>query len=145
MPSKRNAKTLQDVVDAVGTYPPEAYLFVQQGLNHTVRNVHGDVAEPDAAHHVGGKELCHGLRELALAQWGLMARTVLARWHITTTLDFGRLVFAMVQFNLLQKTDQDRLDDFENVFDFRTAFETNFKIVPPPALAGEAEDPRKGK
>jgi uncharacterized repeat protein (TIGR04138 family) len=145
MPAKRPAKTLQDVIDAVGTYPPEAYLFVQQGLNHTVRAVHGDVIDPEPAHHVGGKELCNGLRELALAQWGLMARTVLARWHITTTLDFGRLVFAMVQFNLLQKTDKDTLHDFENVFDFRTAFETEFKIVPPPALAGEAEADRKAK
>jgi hypothetical protein len=130
MPAKRPAKTLQDVIDAVGTYPPEAYLFVQQGLNHTVRAVHGDVIDPEPAHHVGGKELCNGLRE---------------RWHITTTLDFGRLVFAMVQFNLLQKTDKDTLHDFENVFDFRTAFETEFKIVPPPALAGEAEAARKAK
>jgi uncharacterized repeat protein (TIGR04138 family) len=139
MPAKRPAKTLQDVVDAVGTYPPEAYQFVQQGLNHTVQKVHGDVIDPEPAHHVGGKELCEGLRDLAISQWGLLARTVLARWNVTSTLDFGKIVFAMVQFNLLQKTDRDRLDDFKAVYDFRTAFETEFKIPPPPVLAGDAK------
>jgi uncharacterized repeat protein (TIGR04138 family) len=88
---------------------------------------------------VGGRELCLGLQEFALQQWGLLAKTVLARWNITTTLDFGRIVFAMVQHSLLQKTEDDCLDDFNNIYDFRTAFETSYRI----AVPTEQERPRQ--
>ena len=40
------------------------------------------------------------------------AQTVLSRWNITTTLDFGRIVFALIEIGHLQKTEADRLDDF---------------------------------
>jgi uncharacterized repeat protein (TIGR04138 family) len=128
MPTKSPAKSLQEVVDAVGVYPQEAFLFVQQGLTYTVEQVHGDVSETDASHHISGRDLCQGLREYALNEWGLLARTVLARWNITCTLDFGRIVFAMVEHRLLLKTDQDNLEDFRNVYDFREALETSYRI-----------------
>src|SRR5262249_20634110 len=89
-------KSLYEVVDEVGLYPIEAYLFVQSGLAHTVEKVHGGSADPSKSRHVNGRELCEGLREFALMNWGMLARTVLARWGITRTLDFGRIVFALV-------------------------------------------------
>ncbi len=131
MPAKTSTKSLQDVVDAVGVYPQEAFLFVQQGLTHTVDKIHRGVTDPDASHHVGGRALCEGLRDLALSQWGLLARTVLLRWNITTTLDFGRIVFAMVEHQLLQKTDEDNLEDFRGVYDFQAALETSYRIAAP--------------
>jgi uncharacterized repeat protein (TIGR04138 family) len=129
MPPKGPVKSLQEVVEAVGVYPPEAYVFVQQGLGYTVEKIH-QATDPEASHHVGGRELCEGLREFALKQWGLLARLVLARWSITTTMDFGRIVFAMVEHDLLQKTEEDQVEDFRQVYDFGAAFETNYKIAP---------------
>ena len=127
MPPKGPAKSLHDVVEAVGVYPEEAYVFVQSGLNYTVEKVHKQT-EPNASHHVGGRELCDGLRELAQNQWGMLARIVLERWNITSTLDFGRIVFAMVEHDMLQKTDDDTLEDFRHVYDFRAAFDSNYHI-----------------
>ena len=119
---------MQQVVDDLGLYPPEAYAFIQQGLSYTVQRVHGKVKDPKASRHVNGADLCEGLRELALQQWGRLARTVLRRWNVTSTLDFGRIVFAMVEAGLMQKTDDDTLEDFRNVFDFRAAFESDYQI-----------------
>jgi len=48
---------------------------------------------------------------------------VLGHWRITKTGDFGRIVFAMVENRLMQKTDRDDVRDFDNVFDFADAFE----------------------
>jgi len=127
MPPKGPTKSLQEVVDAIGVYPADAYLFVQQGLNYTVEKIHKET-DPEASHHVGGRELCDGLRELALNNWGLLARIVLSRWNITSTMDFGRIVFAMVEHDLLQKTDEDTIEDFRQVYDFRAAFESNYQI-----------------
>ena len=121
-------KSVQQVVEDLGVYPPEAYAFIQQGLSFTVQKLHGKVKDPKASRHVSGQDLCEGLREMALSQWGRLARTVLRRWNITSTLDFGRIVFAMVEAGLMQKTDDDTLEDFRNVFDFRGALEAEYQI-----------------
>lgn len=121
-------KSLQQVALDAGLYPAEAYEFVQRGLSHTVQKIHGSPGDPDASRHVSGPQLCEGLREFALLQWGMLARTVLRRWGIHSTLDFGQIVFILVEAGQMQKTEDDNLDDFRNVFDFRIAFEAGYRI-----------------
>ena len=129
-PSKEpiKQKSLCQVAREAGPYPAEAYEFVQRGLSHTVQKVHSAVVDPDANRHVSGQDLCEGLRELALCQWGLMARTVLRRWNITSTLDFGKIVFALIDAKMMQRTEDDQIEDFDNVYDFKTAFESGYRI-----------------
>lgn len=108
-------------------YPLAAFLFVQRGLDYTVRRLHGEAAgEEDPAaqesRHVTGQDLCYGLRDFAVEQYGLLARTVLRRWRIDRCEDFGRIVFLMVDAGLMHKNEQDSLDDFVDVFDFTDAF-----------------------
>ena len=120
-------RPIQQVVDE-GPYPVEAYDFIQQGLSFSVKKIHGGNIDPDANRHVTGQQLCHGLREYALAQWGMLARIVLRRWNITSTLDFGRIVFTLIEAGHMQKTDDDTLEDFRSVFDFRGAMESDYRI-----------------
>lgn len=114
-------------------YPVDAFLFVQRGLDSTVRSLHGEpdpssfddeeAYEADAeSRHVSGEQLCAGLRDFAIEQYGLMAQTVLRRWRITACEDFGHIVFAMVDANMMRKTANDRVEDFYDVFDFDEAF-----------------------
>ncbi len=121
-------KSLETVVEEVGLYPMEAYEFIQRGLGYTVDKLHGELKDPDASRHVSGRDLCEGLREFALQQWGLMARTVLTRWNIRKTYDFGRIVFALVESNWMQKTDDDTIEDFREVYDFAAAFDGGYRI-----------------
>lgn len=125
MPSKERppVKTLEQIVADVGLYPIEAYDFVQRGLTYTVQKLHGDKSDPEASRHVSGQQLSDGLREFAQLQWGYLAGTVLARWNITRTDDFGRIVFAMVDSGWMSKTEDDSAEDFHNVFDLRAAFD----------------------
>jgi uncharacterized repeat protein (TIGR04138 family) len=118
------AKSLLDVVNEVAIYPPEAFEFVRQGLSYTVLTMHGpgQAGDESATRHVNGRELCHGLRDYAHRQFGMMAGAVLARWNLTSTMDFGRIVFALVDNGFMQKTDHDLIDDFKDVFSFREAF-----------------------
>jgi uncharacterized repeat protein (TIGR04138 family) len=125
MPINETARrTLEQIVDECGRYPMEAFEFVRLGLNSTVMGIHGEMKarRADEACHVSGEQLCVGLKAYAIERYGVLAQAVLAHWGITRTLDFGRIVFAMVEGKLLQKTDEDDLRDFENVFDFDTAF-----------------------
>ncbi|MEM8782792.1 MAG: Minf_1886 family protein [Planctomycetota bacterium] len=110
-------------------YPLEAFLFVQQGLDQTVRDLHGEPDDDDiledpteSQRHVSGRQLCGGLRDFAVQQFGLMALTVLRYWGIHRCEDFGSIVFAMVDAGVMHKTDGDTIEDFRNVFDFKDAF-----------------------
>lgn len=123
-------KSIDEIVEIVGLYPREAFKFVQAGLSHTVEKIHAEIADdPEANRHVSGQQLCEGLREFALKEWGLLALTVLRRWNITGTYDFGRIVFALIEHKLMAKTDDDTIEDFRNVYDFKTAFaDSGYKI-----------------
>ena len=121
-------KTLEQVVEELGLYPIEAFEFIDHGLKYTVQKIHGEAKDPDANRHISGRDLCEGLREYALLKWGLMARTVLNRWNVRRTIDFGRIVFALVQHGHMSKTDEDTLEDFRDVYDFATAFDGGYRI-----------------
>ena len=122
-------KLLEEVIDEVGLYPRDAYIFVQEGLGYTVSKIHGTRRKKEGeSRHVSGQDLCNGLREYAQQKWGLMAGAVLGRWNVNRTLDFGKIVFALVDKGLMQKTDEDQLDDFRDVYDFKNAFEAGYRI-----------------
>lgn len=109
-------------------YPPESHAFVLDGLAHTVRLVHGDKVAvpadgvPDPSDHVSGEQLCLGLRDYAIRRYGRLAGTVLRRWNISETDDFGRIVFAMVESKKLLCRPEDTPASFRAVFDFAEAF-----------------------
>jgi uncharacterized repeat protein (TIGR04138 family) len=104
-----------------GRYKREAYRFVQEGLEYTMhrRGRRG---------HVSGRELVRGLRDLARERFGLMARTVLAQWGIRETLDFGEIVFNLIDEQIMSKQESDTRDDFRDVYDFEEEFERGMTI-----------------
>lgn len=117
-------KTLEQVVEECGRYPLGAFEFVREGLNYAVERIHGEAARSDDRQcHITGQQLCEGLRQFAIMRYGILAKAVLNHWNIRRTEDFGKIVFAMVEGRLMQKTEDDNIADFDNVFDFRTAFE----------------------
>ncbi len=102
-------------------YPPAAYVFVQAGLRHTADRLERE-DEQGETRHVSGQELCLGLREYAIHEYGHLARTVLESWRVRKTEDFGRIVFDLVRVGLLRKTEEDSMADFQGVFQFDEAF-----------------------
>ncbi|MCH8967343.1 MAG: hypothetical protein IID43_06660, partial [Planctomycetes bacterium] len=79
--------------------------------------------------HVTGRQLCWGLRDVALKRWGMLARTVLESWDVRETDDFGRIVFGFIECDMMQKQPGDSLDDFKDVYDFKEAFDETFKSI----------------
>ena len=96
-------------------YQETVYLFVLSALHHVIEQL----PEP---RHITGPELAAGVRDLALARFGPMARTVLEHWGVHATQDVGQIVFALVEAGILIKQDEDELQDFVGVFDFDEAF-----------------------
>lgn len=102
-------------------YRREAYRFVQEGLEFTMQR-------RGRRGHVSGRELVLGMRDLACERFGLMARTVLSQWGVTSTSDFGELVFNLIEEDIMSKQDSDTRADFANIYDFEEAFEREMKI-----------------
>jgi uncharacterized repeat protein (TIGR04138 family) len=100
-------------------YHETAYLFILSALHHVLERL----PEP---RHVSGRELADGVREVAIARFGPMARTVLAHWGIEGTADVGQVVFALVDAGILLKQDEDSPRDFDALYDFEEAFEADY-------------------
>ena len=117
-------KRMEDIIRQDGRYPPEAYGFLHEGLSYAIQKTHGDEAgKAGQQKHVTGKQLCLGLRDLAVERWGLLAKAVLERWNIRATIDFGNMVYLLVDSKFMRKTEEDSLEDFRDVYDFQTAFD----------------------
>ncbi len=114
---------MQQVIADDGRYPPEAFAFLHDGLNRAVHEVYHDKAGGEQQHHVSGQQLCRSLRDLAVERWGMLAKAVLNKWNIRESLDFGNMVYLLIDNNYMRKTDEDRLDDFRDVYDFDKAFD----------------------
>jgi uncharacterized repeat protein (TIGR04138 family) len=124
---------LAEVVQRDPRYAYEAYEFVFDALNHAQkllgRQKRGEAeGDPGPEHHVTGSELLEGIRDLALREFGLMARTVFHMWGIDRTDDFGEIVFNLVESKLMSKTDEDSRNDFRNVYDLDEALVEGYQI-----------------
>ncbi len=115
---------LADLARVDGRYAYEAYEFIFLALEHTHKLLgHQERTDEqeNRATHVTGQQLLQGARDLALQEFGMMARTVFRQWGINQTEDFGNIVFNLVEAGLMSKTPDDQLSDFRDVFDLDEA------------------------
>ncbi len=81
-----------------------------------------ETGEDEEERHVTGAELCRAIQQYAIDQYGYLARNVLEHWGIRSTGDFGEIVFNLIDIGQMRKTDSDRREDFNGVYDFDEAF-----------------------
>lgn len=117
-----------------------AYDFVRLSLDHTVKDLRKkDAVRAEKSRHVTGPELLEGLKSYALDQFGPLAKTVLNTWGIRRCRDFGDIVFNLIEYNVFSKTDNDRREDFSDIFEFDEAFVKPFQPAKRPRGASAAE------
>jgi uncharacterized repeat protein (TIGR04138 family) len=127
---------LMEVVQRDPRYAYEAYEFLFQALHHTQKKLgreppelaEGEAPPADHRYHVSGQELVQGARDLALREFGMMARTVLHQWGVCRTDDFGEMVFNLIAAGLMSKTDEDTRADFHALFDLDQALVQAYTI-----------------
>jgi len=118
--SAEKTESILQITRRDGRYGPQAYYFIFDALDFTIQRMR-------KARHVTGKELLEGVRAYATESFGFLARTVLGEWGITSTADFGEIVFNLVEAGLLSRTEKDTRADFEGLYDFDEAFVEEFK------------------
>jgi uncharacterized repeat protein (TIGR04138 family) len=98
------------------------------GLGHSA----GEASDTELAgvvRHVTGQQLCLALKRLAHEQYGYMAKLVLATWGIRSTSDFGEIVYNLIKIGEMSKSDDDRREDFDEVFDFDEALVRDYAMA----------------
>jgi uncharacterized repeat protein (TIGR04138 family) len=110
----------------------KAYDFVRLGLDHTVKEMKKkDASRVSRSRHVSGPELLDGLRVYALDQFGPLTKTVLDAWGVRRCAHFGDIVFNLIEYNVFSKTDNDRREDFSDIYTFEDAFVKPFLPLHP--------------
>lgn len=119
------AEALESILMDDPRYAETAYHFIREALDHTIRSLEKPQEGP--GRHVSGRELLDGIREYAIGEFGPLTMTVLEEWGIRECIDFGHIVFNLVDKGVLGKTDQDRVEDFADGYDFEDAFVKPFE------------------
>jgi len=122
-------EVIQAIVEADPRYDPASYFFIRDALDFTVNTLSKPTQGPER--HVSGQELLEGIKTYSLQRFGPMAQTVFSTWGISTTEDFGEIVFNLVESGSLGRTDEDSRQDFAKGYSFDATFTQPF--LPPSA------------
>ena len=113
---------IESVARDRGSYSPQAYFFVLEALNFTLEKL----KKAGHAGHITGSQLLSGIRDFGVKSFGFLGCAVFESWGLKRTVDFGDIVFDLVSVQLLSKQETDTKADFEDGFDFASAFEKRF-------------------
>jgi len=122
-----------------GRYAPEAFQFVFEALDQVVQATGREEAE-GTERHITGRELLEGMKAYAMQIFGPLAPQVWRKWGVHSTLDWGHIVFLLVEAKLLNRQDTDTIEDFRDGFDFDEAFASYEPSLPPELGASPAKD-----
>ena len=127
---------MRDLLAEDERFKLEAYQFIREALQYAHEHISEEAAiDPKsgrpAPRHVTGQQLCEACRLYAIDQYGYLAKMVLASWGIHSTSDFGELVYNLIRIEQMRKSETDRREDFNDVYDFDDAFEPEFQLSTP--------------
>ena len=63
---------------------------------------------------------------MAIEKYGRLALLVLNSWGLRSTRDFGEIVYTLIRHQWMSAQPTDSITDFDNVYDFKTAFKDHF-------------------
>lgn len=129
---------LLELASRDGRYSVEAYRFLFESLDDALRLAGKHEAE-GLERHVTGQEVLEGMRVHAQRSFGPLAAQVWRSWGLQECMDWGRIVFLLVDNDLLSRRDEDSVDDFRDGFDFDAAFVEGYAIPIPSSLPGFEE------
>lgn len=131
--------TLEEQLDIIrkiceedDTFPPMAYCFVRDSVHKALDNIvkarrQIPFAADDEPPDIKGADLCRFFRDTLINRFGPSAIDVLDTWNIKKTSDFGKIIYKLISVEILGKSENDSIEDFDDVFDFTEEFVMPYK------------------
>ncbi|MBF0484437.1 MAG: hypothetical protein HQL25_07005 [Candidatus Omnitrophica bacterium] len=113
-------RVVNNICEQDTRYKPEVYEFVMEALTYTQKKY-------KIVKHATSEELLKGIKDYSIELFGPLAMTVFNFWGVKDTVDFGNIVFNMVNNKVLTKTEQDKIEQFKDGFDFDNAFRKEYR------------------
>jgi uncharacterized repeat protein (TIGR04138 family) len=132
-----------DALDSVVTndsrYQRDGYIFLRDALDFATKQQ--KKIKGVTVRHVSGPELLDGVRQYALKEFGPMVMTVFDSWGVHSCEDIGNMVFNLIGAGVFGKTEEDSIEDFKKVYDFKEAFVRPFAPAKPASAKPPAQLP----
>ncbi|MBO4527043.1 MAG: hypothetical protein IKS92_15845 [Victivallales bacterium] len=130
--------TLEEQLDIIrkiceedDTFPPMAYCFVRDSVHKALDNIakakRQNLFADDDPPDIKGADLCRFFRDTLINRFGPSAIDVLDTWNIKKTSDFGKIIYKLISVEILGKSENDSIEDFDDVFDFTEEFVMPYK------------------
>src|SRR6266705_1671372 len=133
------AEALESVITNDPRYHRDGYIFLRDALDFTTKQQ--KKIKGVSVRHVTGPELLDGVRQYALKEFGPMVMTVFDNWGIHSCKDIENMVFNLIGAGIFVKTEEDSIEDFKNVYDFKEAFVKPFAPETPTTVKRPAHLP----
>lgn len=131
-------EALDAIVAVDPRYDREAYVFLRDALDFTVKQLKKNKEEP--SRHVAPQQLLEGVRQFALKEFGPMVMTVFDYWNVRNCGDIGEMVFNLIRIGVFGKTETDTVEEFRGGYSFEEAFVAPFRPAKDPAATKTAGD-----
>jgi uncharacterized repeat protein (TIGR04138 family) len=138
------SEALEAIIAADARYDREAYAFLRDALDFTMKQRKKNSKE-EVARHVSGQELLEGVRQFAIKEFGPMVPTVFGYWRVQRCEDIGEMVFNLINVGIFGKTDRDTKEDFKNGYSFKAAFVDPFLPAEAPGRPESVSDATASK
>ncbi len=125
MRNERFEEAIKTILSTDRRYPPMAYETLSTALDFTVRSLRAEQHREEGSRnpqHVTGRQLAEGFRDYFLMEYGPFAKGLLEDLNIHCTADIGNMVYNLIQVGAFGKTEEDKIEDFNDVYDFEEAF-----------------------
>lgn len=109
------ASSFEDVVKELNLrYPqfaPDAYEFMRAGLDYASEHY----GKGEKTTHLTAEQLYAGACSYALSEYGPLAFKVLSFWGINSNVDFGKVVYNLIEVGVFGKQKGDKQEEFEKL------------------------------
>ncbi|MDY5955311.1 MAG: Minf_1886 family protein [Kiritimatiellia bacterium] len=124
-------RAVQDICRKDPRYSRYAYDYVANVLDELIQE--SRQGHPDQPpRHITGSELARTIGADLVYDYGPLASSVLRAWGVSSTSDFGDIVYNLIEAKQLSASPDDKRSDFDNVYDFHAAFDAPYEPPFPP-------------
>ncbi len=113
------------------TFPPMAYCFVRDSVHKALDNIvkarKQNAYDEDEPPDIKGADLCRFFRDTLISRFGPCAIDVLDTWNSKQTSDFCKIIYKLISVDILGKSENDSIEDFDDVYDFTEEFVMPYK------------------
>ena len=95
-------------------YPKEAYSFTLEALMYA--------SSASKGQHLQPSEVCDYIIQCATEKFGMLAKTVFLQWATDSSKDFGLIIFDLIECGVLEKNEDESVNDFSGLFLSKNAF-----------------------